>query len=432
MQEEQDPTPRPRLWTVEIKFTWLVQVVLHPGLLPQTLKGIVANFVIHNPRLMRIRREADSAAAKEVRTEVRSTIRHMAEANAAYFAMNGLAAVVAAYGLFADSTAVVIGAMLIAMLLGPIMGMALAMVDGNVRLLKSALIAEGLGVIMVLLIGIVLGRIHIDLEITNEIIVRTRPNLLDLMIAVAGGAAGAFATASPRVSAGVVGAAIATALLPPLTVVGICLSRGLFSEASGAFLLFLTNLVAIQCSASFVLYLFGYHHVTHRAADDKGYVRRLVLDGALFLVLACFLYFQLADAIRQQAFERRVREVLVRQLTRIPGANLAEVKFVHDRDAEVIVALVRAPNSITPQQTAVLEEELTKVTDREIDLHVRSLITKETTAEGYLHVIDPSEPPVDAIPGTAESKDFIYKRGSKPNGESEPNDETNPPVPPGP
>ncbi|MBI1333653.1 MAG: TIGR00341 family protein [Armatimonadetes bacterium] len=333
--------------------------------------------------------------------QIRRTIATGAMLSSPYLIMNALATVVAAYGLLANSTAVVIGAMIIAMLLGPIMGLALALVDGDTLLLKNAVIAEVVGVGMVLILGYVIGHIHGDLPITEEILARTKPNLLDLAVALAGGAAGAYATVSPRVSVGLVGVAISTALVPPLAVCGICVSRSLYDLAAGAFILFLTNLVAIQVASSVVLFAFGYHKVTHRDPGDTGFVRRLVIDAALFLGLSVFLYVQLGSTVREQRFEEDVKIQLERGLVSIPGAYLAETRFRTIDKKSVVVALVRAPNSITPEQTKILQDLLPTVAGRPTELHVRSQLTKETTVEGYLHVIEPKATPIEDVQSTA-------------------------------
>ena len=166
------------------------------------------------------------------REAVRKDIHDNAVFSTALLTMNALATVVACYGLLEDSAAVVIGAMVIATLLGPITGIALALVDGDNGLLRKALLAEASGVVLVLCMALLIGVIHRDAPLTREILARTRPTLLDVIIALAGGAAGAYASASPRLSAGLVGVAIATALVPPLSACGICLGRG---EASLGF-----------------------------------------------------------------------------------------------------------------------------------------------------------------------------------------------------
>ena len=166
--------------------------------------------------------------------------------------MNGLAAVVACYGLFENSPAVVIGAMIIAMLLGPISGVALGLVDNNNDLLKKAFwtLSGGIGIVYV--VAFALGVIHHDFPLTDEIYARTSPNFMGLMIGLGGGAAGAYAMITPRLSVAFVGVAIATALVPPLASSAICLARGDYRLAFGAFLLAFTNIIAIQVACSLV------------------------------------------------------------------------------------------------------------------------------------------------------------------------------------
>lgn len=328
-------------------------------------------------------------------SEIRKSIASGAILSTPYLIMNALATVVAGYGLLGNSTAVVIGAMIIAMLIGPIMGLALAMVDGDTVLLRKALIAEAVGAVMVVSIGFLLGRAHGQLPITDEILARTKPNLLDLMIALAGGAAGAYATVSPRISVGLVGVAIATALVPPLTSCGICLSRGHIDLALGAFILFATNLVAIQSASSIVLFAHGYHLITRRSADDRSYIKRMAIDAVLLLGLAIFLTFQLNNTIQGRAYEESVKSKIEAGLKNIAGAYLVETRYRELDKVDVIVALVRAPNSVTPDQTGIIEASLPRRNGRPIELHIRTMLTKETTSKGYMHELEPEANPVD-------------------------------------
>lgn len=329
---------------------------------------------------------------------VRESISSGANLGSPYLIMNTLSTIVAVYGLLANSTAVVIGAMIIALLLGPIMGLALAIVDGDTVLFRRSLVAEIVGAALVLGIGVVLGMVHSDLPLTSEILSRTKPNLLDLMIALAGGAAGAYATVSPKLSVGLVGVAIATALVPPLASCGICLAQGHPGLATGAFILFLTNLVAIQCASSAVLFSFGFHKMIRRDPGDKSYIRRLLLDGAFLVLLSVFLFVQLSRTVSQQSFQTDVKARLQVGLRKVAGAYLAETRFREAGDTDIVVAVVRVPNTITPTQTAALQASLAPRSTRKIELHVRSLLTKETTIDGYLHETEPMAPPVEDSP----------------------------------
>ncbi|MBN9501805.1 MAG: TIGR00341 family protein [Armatimonadetes bacterium 55-13] len=345
--------------------------------------------------LVRDKEHEEPEEERDARSEVRRQIAESSRLTVSYIVMNSLATIVAGYGLLANSTAVVIGAMIIAMLLGPITGLALALVDGNTRLLRWALGSEIAGVILVLVISYFIGMIHADMPLTAEILARTKPNLLDLIIALAGGAAGAYAVVSPKVSVGLVGVAISTALVPPLTTCGICLARGQMGLASGGFLLFLTNLVAIQCASSAVMYAHGFHRITRRPIGDSKYIGRLATSVGILLVLSVVLGINLASTLARERFEQSVKDKLEAGLRPISGTYLVELRFVPETDLQIIVAVVRAPNSVTPDQTKSLEATLKGLSRDPIELHVRTVLTKETTDNGYLHEIAPEAAPVD-------------------------------------
>ena len=152
------------------------------------------------------------------RETVSESIRNDAALSRACLVMNVLAATIASYGLFGNSPAVVISAMIVAMTLGPIVGVSLALVDIDMKLLLKSITSLAVGAIVVMITAFIIGTIHKEIPITKEIIARTAPNLLDLMVALAGGAAVAYATVSPRLSVAFIGVAVATALVPPLAV----------------------------------------------------------------------------------------------------------------------------------------------------------------------------------------------------------------------
>src|SRR5271166_5201502 len=176
----------------------------------------------------------------------------------AYLGMNAAATLIAGFGLFETSPAVIIGAMLIAMLFGPIVGIALGLAEADMQLLGRSVVSEVAGAVWVLAIGFGLGVVFPDLPIGREILSRTSPVTLDLLIALVGGLAGAFTYFASGISGVIVGVAIATALVPPLTTCGILLARGLTGLAAGAFLLFLANFAAISLGAMVVFFVAGH------------------------------------------------------------------------------------------------------------------------------------------------------------------------------
>ena len=328
-------------------------------------------------------RTAPPASTKEQQEVIRQKIHDNAALNGPYMLMNGLAAIVASYGLLENSAAVIIGAMIIALLLGPITGIALALVDADQPLLRRSLFAEVSGVALVVAIGFTIGKIHGEMTLGSEVIGRTAPNILDLIIALAGGAAGAYATISPRLSAGLVGVAIATALVPPLCSCGLCVAHGLYREGGGAFLLFLTNLVAIQSITSLVFWLNGFHHLSH--LDRRTLLRRFAPSAVLLLLLAVFLGRSFATTLAREALRSHAEKLLRTEIGRSGAATLTELTIHGGENRTTLTAVVRAPWVITPPSCARLQSEIRRRTKRgDVDLQIRSVITRECNAKKFL------------------------------------------------
>jgi uncharacterized hydrophobic protein (TIGR00271 family) len=175
-----------------------------------------------------------------------------------YVVLLALSALLASFGLFQDSTAAVIGAMLVAPLGGAIMALAGALVTGRSRWQLITFLQVALGGLLVVATGYVVSMIVPDpLTLTPALAARTSPGMLDLGVALAAGAAGAYVAARRTGTDALPGVAIAVSLVPPLATAGICLELGRISDAAGALLLFLTNFAAIVVIASIVFVLFG-------------------------------------------------------------------------------------------------------------------------------------------------------------------------------
>jgi uncharacterized hydrophobic protein (TIGR00271 family) len=183
-------------------------------------------------------------------TDLVQGLRRGSKLNTDFVVMLTLAAAIATLGLLQNSPAVVIGSMLLAPLMTPMLGCGLALSMGNVRLAKDSTTAIVLGFILALLVSFLVGLLTPGSELTPEVVARTDPNLLDLLIAAASGAAAAYALARPSLAGSIAGVAIATALVPPLCSVGTCIAYGEVIGAWGAWLLFCTNVVAIILGAS--------------------------------------------------------------------------------------------------------------------------------------------------------------------------------------
>ena len=235
-----------------------------------------------------------------------NSVKEASEPNRIYWLMNGLATVIACYGLFANSSAVVIGSMVVAMLLGPISGVALGLNDSNGPLLRIALFSLGAGVVWILAIAILVGFIHRDVPLTEQILSRTKPDLFELIIALASGAAGAVAVISPQVGVALIGVAVATALVPPLAAAGILLARADFVLGGGALLLAATNVVAIQVAFSIVFWVTGYRQLTSmRQQGLLAFLKRDFSSVAVSVVLAARIRLSIAERDPDGAFRER-------------------------------------------------------------------------------------------------------------------------------
>jgi len=228
-----------------------------------------------------------------------------------------LSTTIATLGVIADSTAVVIGAMLVAPLMTPIMGVSAGIVNGwMLRVTNSFATIAGGVVVSVGVAWIVAAWAPqiVPLSANSQIISRVNPTLVDMMIAVAAGAAGAYATVDKRVSSSITGVAIAVALVPPLGVVGITLHAGNYVDAGGAFLLFLTNLVSIILMAAAVFVVMGLVPIQQFRTNRKKMrtVISTVTLGALVVMLPLVFASEgiIASAGRQSTAQKTTEQWL--------------------------------------------------------------------------------------------------------------------------
>ncbi|MCB0201097.1 MAG: TIGR00341 family protein [Anaerolineae bacterium] len=204
-----------------------------------------------------------------------------------FFALLILAAAIATFGLLADSVATVIGAMIVAPLMLPIMGVAFGAGLGDRKIILNSLTMSILGILTAIAVGCLLTwtiRSLVNVEANTQIMVRTAPRLIDLCAALATGLAGAFAIGRRDVSDTLPGVAIAISLVPPLANVGILLATGNPDLAAGSLLLFVTNYLAILLTGAFMFTLMGFPGA-YRAQRSQSSRRTAVAIAAVLLVL---------------------------------------------------------------------------------------------------------------------------------------------------
>lgn len=222
-----------------------------------------------------------------------------------FFVLLLLATVIATYGVLSNSTATVIGAMIVAPLMGPIMATAAAVVMGSAQRTWRSLALVILGVLSVILLSTLLTLIvpGITISFTNngEIASRINPGLFALLTALGAGAAGAFITSRAEIADSMGGVAIAISLVPPLCVVGISISQGEWLAAGGALLLFMTNFFAILFAGGLVFMSLGLGRLALEETQVQLRYRSFVLItlGTLLVTIPLFLtgYRSVTNAI---------------------------------------------------------------------------------------------------------------------------------------
>ncbi len=309
-----------------------------------------------------------------------------------YILMNCLSATLATYGLFSDSPAVVIGSMIVAMLLSPISSLALGIIDSDIKLILQSLITLLVGLLVVSATAAIFGLIHHSSPITHEIMTRTSPNFMDLMIALAGGTAGALSVIHKKLTTAFVGVAIATALVPPLASASILLVHGEFGLSMGAFLLTFTNIVGIQFGYSLVLWLSQAELAPGNIKKASwSFIKRNLPGIIIMIALGVVLTYNLSFVISKFNFENNTRTSLAKEITAIKGGYLEDVRFNKEDNKLIIRVVMRGPYEPDTNIVAAMEKKIgPNYLEIPNELRIRFVRTKVLTKDGELFK-DPGE-----------------------------------------
>jgi uncharacterized hydrophobic protein (TIGR00271 family) len=265
-----------------------------------------------------------------------------------------LASAIATYGLLGDSVATVIGAMIVAPLMLPIMGLAFGVSIGDRKAIVSSVLVGVAGMVTAVAVGFILAQTRgagFDPESNTQIITRTAPRLVDLLAALATGLAGAFAIGRKDVSDTLPGVAIAISLVPPLTNAGILLAVGRPDLAAGSLLLFVTNYFAIVITGTLVFGLLGYPRASLVAKSMRS--RRVAI--ALIVIMVVLIAIPLTITSRQVTQDNLAASRAAEATkTWVEGTDYRYVS-VDVRESTVNI-VITGNGSLPPQQ--VLEDSL--------------------------------------------------------------------------
>ena len=319
--------------------------------------------------------------------EVTQDVRQSATSGFDFFLLVVLSCSIATLGLITDSPAVIIGAMLVAPLMSPIIGIGLSSITGDSFLARNSAVALFRGAILAILLSSLMTLINAKLpfvvlqDLPGEVLARTHPSPIDLVVALAGGLAAAYALTRPNISAALPGVAIATALMPPLCTVGIGIALLNWDVAGGALLLFITNAITIAFAAALVFFLRGFSPDTHLV--DQQLPRTLVISALITLTLLVPLTYYSVQFFQQANENRLINEVVNREVSRV-DAELVEMDLSRAGSNLDMIITVSTSKALRYEQVIALQKAIVDGLQLPISLKVNQIFTER---------LDPLIPP---------------------------------------
>ncbi|MGD9045071.1 MAG: TIGR00341 family protein, partial [Desulfobacterales bacterium] len=242
-----------------------------------------------------------SYASDERFYDLYTDLRDDARINGIYIVLMVLSTMLATVGLYLSSASVIIGAMLLAPLMAPIVSLSMGILRGNIELFKNSIGKIIIGILIALLSSALITLLFPYKPVTEEMLARLNPTLLDLAVAIISGIAAACSKSFREIIQSLAGVAIAVALVPPLAVAGIGIGRWDFYFFYQAYLLFSTNLVGIIIAATFTFRVLGYSAVVRRKAS-------LVVVFIFLVLISIPLYLSYSRIAEDRTFEQSLRK----------------------------------------------------------------------------------------------------------------------------
>lgn len=326
------------------------------------------------------------------RREIKEELTESSRPGFDFLLLSVLSCAIATSGLLTNSVAVIIGAMLVAPLMSPIIGLGLASVTGDSKLLRTALSTLLSGALLAVLLSFIMTLINRFLpfvslqEIPSEVFTRTRPTPIDLVIALSGGVAAAYALTRKNLSAALPGVAIATALMPPLSTVGIGVALARWDIAGGATLLFLTNAITIAFAAAFIFFLRGFN--LGRRKNDQKLPRSLWVSAGLVLILLFPLTYYSVRFFREASNNRLINQVVDSEVQKFYDAELVKMDVTHQGKNLNLVLTIRTNHLLNYEETTELQKAIVEGLNQPVTLKVNQIFVEQ---------LDPLVPPTPTL-----------------------------------
>ncbi len=290
-----------------------------------------------------------------------------------YAFMVTISAGIAMIGLLLNSPAVIIGAMLVSPLMGPIVLSGISLSTLNYTSARKGAISLIVGIFLALAIAILIVWASPITDATAEILARTRPNLFDLVVAILSGLAGGYAVIRGRGGA-IVGVAIATALMPPLTVVGYGVATAQWTLARGATLLFVTNMLAIALSVAFVATWYGF--------GRRGLRRKLVWQSGIALLILIPLAVPLVLSLQTIAHETYIstaaRQVLDSALSDSKSdSRIVQFQPIFRKNAMPVIDVILVTQATQNDLAQKTSSHLSALLGEKIQYHIDQIVVND-------------------------------------------------------
>jgi len=298
--------------------------------------------------------------------ELLVSLKDSAKFSYTYVTLMILSTLIATIGLFANSTAVIIGAMILAPLMAPIISLSMGVIRADNYLLLNSVKTLSLGIFMALFVSCIFT-LFIPLEqITTEMQGRLNPNLLDLLVAIFSGIAGAYATSKEEVAKSLAGVAIAVALVPPLSVTGIGLGLGNIEMIYGSFLLFITNLVGIALTASLTFIVLGF-------APVKKAKKGVFYTTVLMALITIPLYLSFMKVVEKNQYFNKLTSVNSMILDN--QKVVINIKTLENKKDEILVNMeVVSSKQLEVNTYKQIKEQLEKIVNKKVVLKIAPII----------------------------------------------------------
>lgn len=304
-------------------------------------------------------------ASEEEYRDLFVALRDNASASSSFQVLMVLSVMLALAGLYANSAPVIIGAMILAPLMAPIVSLSMGLARSEATLIRGSLKTLTIGIAWGLGCAVLLAWVMPFDIATDEMRSRMSPTLLDLYIAVISGIAGAYANAKEEIAKSLAGVAIAVALVPPLSVAGIGLGWGDWSMARGALLLLTTNLVGISLAASATFLVLGFAPFTRAR---KG----LAISLVPLAVISVPLYVAYDHLIERSQLEERVPAGEIRLLDQQVEVNTVRVVLDETPLVSVVVSSAeKLENRHIDELKRIISEQVGREIQLEAQLNIR-------------------------------------------------------------